>query len=230
MIDGGVVAAYLAAAVARGGERLLGRVVDGALDRLADSVARRLGPRPAEDLTKNPYDAAALDRVSRAIDAAAQRDAGFAHELAAIREQLDRGGGGLLVNQVRARVNVQAFGGGNAAGRDYYEGDHYETTDDYDPGDELVAGRGPGRALAWLGLLIALSGFAGWMYVIFTGFELGGNPFDLELFPDVPLAPVAFGAFLVGGLLYGLGASLSKAARKREEERRRRRRPGARPY
>jgi uncharacterized integral membrane protein len=38
----------------------------------------------------------------------------------------------------------------------------------------------------------------------------------------VPLAPVAFGAFLVGGLMYGLGATMSKAARKREQERLRR--------
>jgi hypothetical protein len=223
VIDGGVIAAYLAAAVARGGRRLLDRVADGALDRLADSVARRLGPRPAADLARNPYDSATLAEVSRAIDAVARHDARFARELAALRRRLDSHGGRLLINQVRARTNVQAFGGGNAAGRNYYEGDHYETRNDYDPGDELVAGRGSGRVLAWVGLLVALGGFAGWMYVIFTGF--GGDvsgPLDLELVDGVPLAPAAFGAFLVGGLVYGLGASISKAARRREEERLRR--------
>lgn len=222
MIEGGVIAAYLAAAVARGGRRLLDRAVDGGLDRLADSVARRLGPRPAADLARDPYDSATLAEVSRAVDAVARRDTAFARELVALRRQLDSLGGVHLVNQVQARSNVQAFGG-NAAGRDYYEGDRYETTNDYDPGDELVSGRGAGRALAWVGLLVALAGFAGWMYVIFTGF--GGDlssPLDLELVEGVPLAPAAFGAFLVGGLMYGLGATMSKAGRKREQERLRR--------
>jgi hypothetical protein len=36
---------------------------------------------------------------------------------------------------------------------------------------------------------------------------------------------VAFGAFLIGGLVYGLGLTMSKAARKRQEEQRR---PGPR--
>jgi hypothetical protein len=237
VIDAGVIAAYLAAAVARGAERLLGRVVDGALDRLADSVARRLGPRPAADLEPNPYDSATLAEISRAIDAVARRDAGFARELAALRRELDSHGGGLLVNQVRARTNVQAFGGGNAAGRDYhegdyYKGDHYQTTNDYDPGDELISGRGPGQVLAWVGLVVLLSGFAGFAFVVFTGFVAGATgPLDLELIQDrLPLLPAAFGAFLVGGLMYGFGASISKAARKREQERRRavRRRPGQR--
>jgi hypothetical protein len=223
VIDGGVIAAYLAVAVARGGRRLLDRVVDGALDRLADSMARKLGPRPAADLAKNPYDSATLAEVTRAVDVVARHDARFARELAGLRRQLDGHGGWRLVNQVRARTNVQAFGGGSAAGRDYYEGDHYATTNDYDPGDELVAGRGGGRVLAWVGLLVALGGFAGWMYVIFTGFGGGLNsPLDLELVDGVPLAPAAFGAFLVGGLMYGLGAAMSKAARKREQERLRR--------
>lgn len=221
MIDGGVVAAYLAAAVARGGERLLGATIDSALDRLSASVARRLGQRPNGELTRAPTDAGALERVGRALEAAAHRDERFARELAVVQDQLDRAGASYLVNEVRARVNVQAFGGGNAHVGDYYEGDRY--VDDYDPGDELVAGRGVGRWVAWAGLLMALSGFAGWAYVIFTGFggSGSGNPFlELELVAGVPLAPVAFGAFGVGGLIYGLGASMSKAARKRDEERR----------
>lgn len=227
MIDGGVIAAYFAAAVARGSRRLLDRVADGALDRLADSVTRRLGPRPAADLAQKPYDSTTLAEVSRAIDAVTRHDARFARELAALRRQLDIHGGRQLLNHVRARTNVQAFGGGNAAGRDYYAGNHYQTSNDYDPGDELVAGQGAGRLLAWVGLLVALGGFAGWMYVIFTGFGGGlDGPLGLELVDGVPFAPAAFGAFLVGGLVYGLGASISKAARKREEERLRR--PGRR--
>ena len=72
--------------------------------------------------------------------------------------------------------------------------------------------------LAVFGLLLALTGFGGWMYLIFTGFGGPDGTLDMELLPGVPLAPMAFGAFLVGGLLYGLGASMSKAARKRMEQ------------
>lgn len=229
MIDAGVIAAYLAAAAARAGKHLLDRAVDGALDRLTDSVARRLGQGPAADLAGDPTDGAALTRVAQALDAAARRDERFARELTDRIAELDRLGAWEVVNHVQAGLNVQAFGGGNAAGRDYFEGDRYHNTNDYDPGDELVSGRGPGRLVAWFGLLLALSGFAGWMSVIFTGFRGSGsdNPIlDPEIIAGVPLAPVAFGAFLVGGLLYGLGASISKAARKRAEEATARRRRG----
>ena len=41
--------------------------------------------------------------------------------------------------------------------------------------------------------------------------------FMLEAAPT--LAPTAFGAFLAGGLTYGLGTWISQAARKREQER-----------
>lgn len=111
-------------------------------------------------------------------------------------------------------INAQAFGHGGVHVGDYYEGDR---SDDYDPGDELVIGRGPGWLLAVVGLLLALTGFAGWVYVIFSGFGGADDPFAQELVPGVPLAPAAFGAFLCGGLLYGLGTTMSKAARKRLE-------------
>ncbi|TWF77495.1 hypothetical protein FHX44_113405 [Pseudonocardia hierapolitana] len=108
MIDGGVIAAYLAVAVTRGEQRLLGRVVDTALDRLFDSVARRLGPRRAADLARNPYDSAILAEVAGAIDAAARRDAGFARELAALLAQLESHGGRHLVDQIRAQTTPES--------------------------------------------------------------------------------------------------------------------------
>lgn len=227
MIDGGLIAGYLAAAVARGGARLLDRTVDGALDRLSASVASRLGPRPNADLARDPSDPHIHDRVGRAVEDAARRDQRFAHDLAELQRQLDRAGARYLVNQVRAGINAQAFGDGDVHVGDYYEGHRY--SNDYDPGDELVIGRGPGRVLAALGLLVALAGFAGWMFIIFTAFggEMDG-PLHMELVPGVPLAPVAFGAFLVGGLIYGLGTTMSKAARKAQEEQQQRRRRGQR--
>ncbi|MHA6622768.1 hypothetical protein [Pseudonocardia sp. DLS-67] len=198
MIDGGVIAAYLAVAVGRGGRRSLDRVVDGALDRLTDGVARRLGPRPAAELAKDPYDGATLAEVTRAIDAVARHDSRFGRELGRLRRQLDKHGGWRLVNQVRARTGVQVSGRGIVAGRDVTANDPH-----------------PGQVLAWVGIVVALAGFSGWMYLILTGFGPAAPP-DLE--PGVPLAPAAVGAFLAGGLLYGFGVAFSRAARRRGQE------------
>src|SRR4051812_12377827 len=143
MIDAAVVAAYLGAAVARGSKRLLNTVVDTGLDRLSAAIARRMGRGLESDLVRDPRSPAVQAHIARQIDATARRDPVFAGELAALAAQLDRTGGRHLINKVRARVNVQAFDGGYAHYGDYYEGDSY--TNDYDPGDELVAGRGFGR-------------------------------------------------------------------------------------
>src|SRR4051812_30415412 len=110
MIDGGMIAGYLAAAAARGGSRLLDKTVDGALDRLAAAVGRRLGPGPSADLARDPRDPHTQDRVSRAVQGAANRDERFAQELARLQQQLDRAGARFLVNQVQAGINAQAFG------------------------------------------------------------------------------------------------------------------------
>lgn len=224
MIDGGVIAAYLAAAVARGGERLVSKAVDAGLDRLSAAVARRMGRGPDTDLARDPRSPAVQAHVGRAIESAAQRDPAFAQELAALLQQLDRVGGRRLINNVRAHVNVQAFDGGYAHFGDYYEGDSY--SNDYDPGDEIVAGRGIGRFVAIIGLLVAMAGFVGFASVIYGGFAsdgVGYSPLDLEVLPGIPMLPVGFLAFLIGGIVYGLGTSASKAARKRHEQRTRRR-------
>ncbi|GAA5133041.1 hypothetical protein [Pseudonocardia adelaidensis] len=204
MIDGGVIAAYLAAAVARGGRRVPDRVVDGTLDRLTDRVARRLGPRPAAELAKNPYDGATLAEASRAIGAVARHDVRFARELAGLRRKLDKHGGLRLADQVRARAAVRAF---------------HVSTGDRDVRAEPVVGQGAGRVLALVGILVALTGFACWMYVIVSGFAAGpAGPVAQELVVGVPPAPAAFGAFLAGVLMFGSGAAFTMAARRREQE------------
>lgn len=226
MIDAGVVVAYLGAAVARGGKRLLDTAVDAGLDRLSGAVARRLGREPESDLARDPRSPAVQAHVAREIEAAALRDPAFARELTALVAQLDRSGGRRLINSVRAQVNVQAFDGGYAHYGDYYEGDVY--ANDYDPGDELVAGRGIGRFVAIIGLMVTLAGFLGVAAVIYDAFQNGSpgsSPLDLEIVPGIPLLPVGFLAFLFGGIVYGLGSSASKAARKRHEQRTRRRPP-----
>ena len=101
---------------------------------------------------------------------------------------------------------------------------------DYDPGNELVAGRGIGRFVAIIGLMVTLAGFLGVAAVIYDAFQNGSpgsSPLDLEIVPGIPLLSVGFLAFLFGGIVYGLGTSTSKAARTRHEQRTRRR-PAAR--
>src|SRR5690242_922525 len=159
VIDGGLIAGYLAAAVARGGGRLLDKTVDGALDRLAAAVSSKLGPKPSADLARDPRDPATQNRVGRAVQDAASRDERFAHELARLQQQLDHAGARFLVNQVQANTNAQAFGGGNVHIGDYYEGNRH--SNDHDPADDLVIGWGVGRVLAVLGALAMFAGFGG---------------------------------------------------------------------
>jgi len=162
--------------------------------------------------------------VARQLESTARCDPGFARELAFLVAQLDRSGGRRLINNVRAQVNVQAFDGGYAHYGDYNEGDIY--TNDYDPADELVAGQGIGRFVAIIGLTVTLAGFLGFVWVMYDAFRNGGpgsSPLDLEILPGVPMLPVGFLAFLFGGIVYGLGTTASKAARKRQQQRTRRR-------
>jgi hypothetical protein len=147
----------------------------------------------------------------------------------------ERGGDQYAFGDVRGHVQTGS-GRQYTAGRDQYnaDGDQYfddsiRVTADYDPSDELFQGKGVGRALMVLGGCVALAGFGLWVYVIFSFMSGGGgdpgdlgspdfNPFARELVPGVPMAPVGFAAFLAGGILYGIGSSMSKAARKREEQ------------
>jgi hypothetical protein len=59
------------------------------------------------------------------------------------------------------------------AGRDLFHDNSVRVDADYDPSDELFQGRGVGRALMALGMVIALVGFGLWMYFIFSGFGGG---------------------------------------------------------
>ena len=74
-----------------------------------------------------------------------------------------------------------------------------------------------------LGLVIALSGFAAWMYLIFSGGASindpnAGSAFDREAF-GLPVAMLAFGAFGLGGVIAAIGGGMSRAARARERSR-----------
>jgi hypothetical protein len=129
--------------------------------------------------------------------------------------------------------------GGHIAGRDYHDrrayvrhGDQYDIqAGPSDPFDAMASGRGVGRALAAIGMLIALAGFAGWAWIILSAMTSFGpdtvdqNPFAKTVGPGVPLAPVSFALAAVGGVLAAIGAAMAKAARRRHERRRRYQRP-----
>lgn len=117
------------------------------------------------------------------------------------------------------------------AGRDI----HNQSWNDFrldvpDPMDELFQGRGPGRLVMALGLLVALAGFGAWMYLILQG---GGvNDPSVDPFQDkilgLPAPMVAFGAFAVGGVISSIGMGTSRAARERRRNLERRRAPARR--
>jgi hypothetical protein len=117
------------------------------------------------------------------------------------------------------------------AGRDQHIGDrvHYDRRTyrtEADTADGLFEGRGFGRVLIVVGGLICLAGFAMFAYVIFSAMgasiddPIGQSPFAIEILPGVPMLPVGFGAFVVGGFVASIGSAMSRAARKRHERRR----------
>jgi hypothetical protein len=105
----------------------------------------------------------------------------------------------------------------NQAGRDLVRNWHDHRYDIDDPLEELFKGRGAGRLLMALGLIVALTGFGGWMYVIFSGFgstDPMNNPFDSKVL-GFPGPALAFAAFAIGGILASIGHAMSRAGRAR---------------
>lgn len=141
--------------------------------------------------------------------------------------------------------------GGRYAGRDhrderrythnhglYAEGDvHYRGGDNYDirygpadPMDGIADGRGVGRVIAALGMLVAFAGFAAFAWVIISAMtsfgpdtDLSTNPFSRELL-GVPAVALGFGGMAVGGVIASIGTTMARAARRRHDEALRRRR------
>lgn len=100
----------------------------------------------------------------------------------------------------------------------------HETHEEPDPWRELSLGRGPGRLLMAVGMLIAFAGFGAWMYFILDAGGLddpGVNPFDATILGlSAPL--VAFGSAAFGAIVSHIGFGMSRAARERERVGRRR--------
>src|SRR3954452_8784751 len=103
----------------------------------------------------------------------------------------------------------------------------YNQRDVPEPFDELVLGRGLGRLLMVVGLVIALAGFGGWMYLILHGQEIDDpsfNPFDDKIL-GLSAPMIAFGSSAVGAVISHIGLALSRAGRQRRRELERNRRP-----
>jgi len=205
MIDGGVLAGYLAVAATRAAGRVFDQTVDRLFDRLAQGVARRLGWQAVDSINANPGDAGLQQRVGRGIDAVARADSQFAAELARLQDRLDREVGRQLINIVHAQASVQAFGGGNA-----YGGHHYQLNVP-DPAD-LSKSPAWVKALIVVGLVVTLVGF-GMVLVGIIGFIAavpGSSPSD---HPDFGVALPGFGVFFAGMVLLmiaNLGRALSR--------------------
>ena len=109
----------------------------------------------------------------------------------------------------------------NQAGRDVIRSWHDHRYDVDEPLEELFKGRGAGRLLMALGLIVAFAGFGGWMYVILSGFgstDPTDNPFDSKVL-GLPGPLLAFASFGIGGLLASIGHAMSRAARARRHDR-----------
>jgi hypothetical protein len=120
----------------------------------------------------------------------------------------------------------QVVGEGSIYHGEYvHHGDRFDVDTDPSGVQELFSGRGPGRLLMAVGLVVAIAGFAIWMSVIFSGFTYepgsgGPSPFEKQVLGfNAPV--VGFAMFAGGGLLAQLGAGMSKAARRRQERRHR---------
>ena len=110
------------------------------------------------------------------------------------------------------------------AGGDLHHGDWYDIAVGSEEYDGIFEGRGPGRAIAVIGFIIVVAGFAVWMGTLFSGpmdDPTGPTPFD-RTFAGIPTLAIGFVLFGGGGIIAAVGAGMSRAALRREKERQRR--------
>lgn len=129
---------------------------------------------------------------------------------------LGRGNRNIGRDHIDNRRNVHNQGMYAEGNLHYRHGDYYHIDNggEFDP---LASGRGVGRLITVIGSLIALAGFAGFGYVIFSGFSVrdaSWDPMTIQV-AGLPLLAVGFGSFVLGGVIAGIGASMAKAARER---------------
>jgi len=110
-------------------------------------------------------------------------------------------------------------GGGRYAGREYY--DQRTILPDDDRANREEPG-GAGRTITVLGLIVALTGLAGWLWMILAfvssvgANHIADHPFSTRV-AGIPLGSGGFVAILIGSLLAIAGHWLARAARSRYE-------------
>jgi hypothetical protein len=127
---------------------------------------------------------------------------------------------------------MRASAHGNArnyqAGRDQnFIGEHHHQYDvdvdvDLDPtgSKALFEGRGPGRILLVVGLVVALASFAGWMSIIFgasteSGADGAQDFLGQQLPSGVRVGVAYFLGFGAGGVVSSIGAAMATAGARR---------------
>jgi len=188
MIDGVVLAGYLAVAATRTTGRVFDEDVDALLDRLSKRVEERLGGRAVADVELHPGDTDRRLRLGRGIDAVARTDPQLAREFVSLQDELDRKVGRQLIDALLPAT--------------------IPTTDDATP-DAVTPSIVDGptaprwiRALVVAGVLVCLVGFAmalvGLIGVIGSmSTALGKDPAPGDT-PTLGTALPGFGVFFVG--------------------------------
>ncbi|MBB5917744.1 hypothetical protein BJY24_006656 [Nocardia transvalensis] len=202
MIDGTVIANYLATAIGGAGDRLLDHSLDQGLAALSQLVVRKLGRGPIEDLTENPDSIRTRKRVAAAIEHAADTDERFERELADLRDQLDRARNQYTMTHTGrgGRTVLRGTGDGHTAAGDIWIYDHYAPQP-----DDLSGAPGWTKACLWIGGAIAAFGWAIMM--------LGIAQHTSQSTPST-----GFAIFAIGGLVMAageLGARTSPPKRRR---------------
>ena len=164
-IDGGVVVAYLAAYLLKGGRRIADAAVESLIGQLVERVSVRLGPRPLNTLERAPADPQNQRLVANKITEAMRDDAGLARELTQLVTELNRRGGkGYInqINQIYAETVVQHYGTGPAIGGDLI----YAPP----PHQSGITPESPTwvKVLGMLGALLCLGAFGIFGYTLFT--------------------------------------------------------------
>jgi hypothetical protein len=127
-------------------------------------------------------------------------------------------------NQMRAnaRGNAKVY---QAGGDQHLHGQHHHQYDvEVSPdngGRALFEGRGPGRLLLVVGLLVTVVSFAGWMSIVFHG---PSDPQAVQGFGDIlgrrlpsgiRVGVVYFLGFGAGGLVASVGAAMARTGARR---------------
>lgn len=109
--------------------------------------------------------------------------------------------------------------GGRYTGREYY--DQSTIVPEDNRADRVLPG-GAGRTLSMLGSIVALTGVAGWLWLILAfvssmgGGTIAEHPFDTQV-AGIPLGSGGLFAIIIGSLLAVAGNSLTRVARRRYE-------------